>query len=118
MSKAQDALIDELDEMFRISPGLKAHDEDTGSAPVVGDKADWVEIWIDEVEGLPNHEVIQGNGVLYQIQRATSVPVPPIVVEILKLAIKTTYKMMPHPTILGKEILHPVVSSSIPWRKV
>ena len=117
-SKLNVELADDLDAAFSISQGVKAIDTDTGRTPEVDPEAEWVEIWIDEVEGLSNYEVVQGNGVLYQILRGTPVKVPPIVVEILKLAIKSTFKMIPHPTILGKETLHEIISSSIPWRKV
>lgn len=90
----------------------------TAEAVVSADpKADWVDIFIDEVEGLANYEVVGVNGTMYRIKRGEIVSVPPAVVGVLRDSIATKIVQTRHP-LTGEMQEERRDYSAIPWRKV
>lgn len=80
-------------------------------------KSDYVDIFVDEVEGMPNFEVVGVNGVVYRIKRGEVTSVPAAVVHVLKNAIATRTIQTRDPiTGMKKEEFRNY--SPIPWRKV
>ena len=79
-------------------------------------KGEKVAIIIDEVDHMPNFEVVSVNGTVYKIQRGKVVKVPISVVHVLENAIKTTPVQTADPR-TGEMITHMRDSASIPWRR-
>jgi len=73
-------------------------------------------IFIDEVEGQPNYEVVGVNGQVHQIMRGVNVEVPRSVVEVLRNAVATRFVSVKRSD--GVDDLQRSNYSSIPWRLV
>jgi len=80
-------------------------------------KANYVKIFIDEVEGMPNYEVVGHNGKIFRIKRGEEVAVPPEVIYVLKDTIATRIVQKKDP-VTGQMIEERRNYSAIPWRKV
>ena len=90
------------------------------------DKDNWPVIIIDPVEGLSNYEFVAAHGTKKngeafshecQIMRGVDVPVPPSIVNVLKIATSAKYKQVQDP-ITGTNRMVRTDQSSIPWRMV
>ena len=86
-------------------------------SPEVDPKADWVEIIIDDVSGLPNFEVVSVNGHVSQIPRNIPIKVSPAIIEVLKNARAARSVAVPNP-LTGHDELKKQHYNAIPWRKV
>jgi len=101
----------------KSSPNLNAQfnvGEESEAEPT---KPKTYKIFIDEVEGLPNFEVVGVNGNITQIQRGVEVEVSAAVVGALRTAVKAVY-VEQFDRDQGKNILVERKQSSIPWRIV
>ena len=76
-----------------------------------------VNIMIDEVDGMPNYEVVGVNGYVYKIKRGEKVAVPISVVKILENAIATR-TVQREDRVTGELLNEYRNYSAIPWRRV
>lgn len=118
-----------MNDDFEISEALKGSPKSPKSPEFIDpedDKENWPTIMIDPEKGAPNYEFVAAHGTKadgtpfgkdYQIMRGIEVAVPPSVVNVLKLAMATTYEQAQDP-VTGKNKLIRQDRSSIPWRLV
>ena len=74
-------------------------------------------IIVDEVENMPNFEVVGVNGVIYQIRRGKEVEVPRAVVKVLETAIAHRAVKTRDP-VTGREGIRYQPYSAIPYRVI
>jgi hypothetical protein len=92
-------------------------DEEVSESVEAKPSEQMVNIMIDEVDGMPNYEVVGVNGYVYKIKRGEKVAVPISVVKILENAIATR-TVQREDRVTGELLNEYRNYSAIPWRRV